>query len=164
MPDLAEARGLVRIGDFGAVELLYDSVPDTLSQLIRTAFIPADGHRFVVADFSAIEARVIVWLAGETTTLQAFRDGKDLYCETASRMFGVPVDKDGVNSELRLSRRRRCLDSHGGRCGWGSLNPSFSRWSMRGGQLTPMLCSCGPTSMPPPSRRSAPASRPASGS
>ncbi len=83
------------------VELLYDSVPDTFSQLICTAFIPADGHRFVVADFSAIEARVITWLAGETTTLQAFRDGTDLYCETASRMFGVPVDKHGVNSELR---------------------------------------------------------------
>ena len=101
LPDLAEARSLVRTGDFEAVELLYDSVPDTLSQLIRTAFIPADGHRFVVADFSAIEARVIAWLAGEATTLQAFRDGKDLYCETASRMFGVPVDKHGVNSGLR---------------------------------------------------------------
>ncbi|MDK8803273.1 DNA polymerase [Dermabacter hominis] len=101
LPDLSEARSLVRAGDFEAVELLYDSVPDTLSQLIRTAFIPADGHRFVVADFSAIEARVIAWLADETTTLQAFRDGKDLYCETASRMFGVPVDKHGVNSELR---------------------------------------------------------------
>lgn len=101
LPDLAEARSLVRTGDFEAVELLYDSVPDTLSQLIRTAFIPADGHRFVVADFSAIEARVIAWLAGEATTLEAFRDGKDLYCETASRMFGVPVDKHGVNSGLR---------------------------------------------------------------
>lgn len=101
LPDLAEARGLVRTGNFEALELLYDSVPDTLSQLIRTAFIPADGHRFVVADFSAIEARVIAWLAGEATTLQAFRDGKDLYCETASRMFGVPVNKHGVNSELR---------------------------------------------------------------
>lgn len=101
LPDLAEARSLVRTGDFEAVELLYDSVPDTLSQLIRTAFIPADGHRFVVADFSAIEARVIAWLAGETTTLEAFRDGKDLYCETASRMFGVPVDKHGANAELR---------------------------------------------------------------
>lgn len=93
LPDLAEARDLVRTGNFEALELLYDSVPDTLSQLIRTAFIPADGHRFVVADFSAIEARVIAWLAGETTTLRAFRDGKDLYCETASRMFGVPIDK-----------------------------------------------------------------------
>lgn len=101
LPDLAEARELVRTGNFEAVELLYDSVPYTLSQLIRTAFIPADGHRFVVADFSAIEARVIAWLAGETTTLHAFRDGKDLYCETASRMFGVPVDKHGANAELR---------------------------------------------------------------
>ncbi|HAT1145926.1 TPA: DNA polymerase [Corynebacterium striatum] len=101
LPDLCEARDLVRTGEFEAVELLYDSVPDTLSQLIRTAFVPADGHRFVVADFSAIEARVIAWLAGEATTLQAFRDGKDLYCETASRMFGVPVDKHGVNSGLR---------------------------------------------------------------
>ena len=101
LPDLSEARSLVRTGDFEAVELLYDSVPDTLSQLIRTAFIPADGHRFVVADFSAIEARVIAWLAGEATTLEAFRDGKDLYCETASRMFGVPVDKHGANAELR---------------------------------------------------------------
>ena len=101
LPDLAEARALVRTGNFEALELLYDSVSDTLSQLIRTAFIPADGHRFVAADFSAIEARVIAWLAGETTTLQAFRDGKDLYCETASRMFGVPIDKHGANAELR---------------------------------------------------------------
>lgn len=68
----------MRTGNYDAVELLYDSVPDTLSQLIRTAFIPADGHRFVVADFSAIEARVTAWLAGEATTLEAFRDGKDL--------------------------------------------------------------------------------------
>lgn len=101
LPDLAEARSLVRAGDFDAVELLYDSVPDTLSQLIRTAFIPTDSHRFVVADFSAIEARVIAWPAGETTTLTAFEQGKDLYCETASRMFGVPVEKHGVNGDLR---------------------------------------------------------------
>ena len=101
LPDLSEARELVKVGNFEAVGLLYDSVPDTLSQLIRIAFIPAKGHRFIVADFSVIEARVIAWLSGETTTLQAFRDGKDLYCETASRMFGVPVDKHGVNSQLR---------------------------------------------------------------
>ncbi|MCI1787785.1 MAG: DNA polymerase [Actinomyces sp.] len=101
LPDLAQARGLVRTGNFDALELLYPSVPDTLSQLIRTAFIPKPGCRFVVADYSAIEARVIAWLAGETSTLQAFREGKDLYCETASRMFGVPVEKHGVNSELR---------------------------------------------------------------
>lgn len=101
LPDLAQARSLVWTGNFDAIELLYPSVPDTLSQLIRTAFIPAPGHRFVVADFSAIEARVIAWLAGETTTLRAFEEGKDLYCETASRMFGVPVEKHGENSELR---------------------------------------------------------------
>ena len=101
LPDLAQARSLVRGGLFDVVELLYESVPDTLSQLIRTAFIPAPGNRFVVADFSAIEARVIAWLAGETTTLKAFEEGKDLYCETASRMFGVPVTKHGANSELR---------------------------------------------------------------
>jgi DNA polymerase len=101
LPDLVQARNLVRDGLFDAVELLYDSVPDTLSQLIRTAFIPEPGHRFLVADFSAIEARVIAWLAGETTTLQAFKEGKDLYCETASRMFGVPVEKHGINADLR---------------------------------------------------------------
>lgn len=101
LPDLPQARALVRSGDFDALELLYPSVPDTLSQLIRTAFIPSTDHRFIVADFSAIEARVIAWLAGEQSTLQAFREGKDLYCETASRMFGVPVEKHGANSELR---------------------------------------------------------------
>ena len=101
MPYLDQARTLVRTGNLDALELLYDSVPDTLSQLIRTAFIPSPGCRFIVADFSAIEARVIAWLAGETTTLAAFREGKDLYCETASRMFGVPVEKHGINGELR---------------------------------------------------------------
>lgn len=101
LPDLDQARYLVRVGNLDAVELLYDSVPDTLSQLIRTAFIPSDGHRFIVADYSAIEARVIAWLAGEESTLVAFRHGKDLYCETASRMFGVPVEKHGTNAGLR---------------------------------------------------------------
>lgn len=101
LPDLDEARALVRTRNFDAIGLLYPSVPDTLSQLIRTAFIPAPGHKFVVADFSAIEARVIAWLACETTTLRAFEEGKDLYYETASRMFGVPVTKHGENSELR---------------------------------------------------------------
>ena len=101
LPDLDQARTLTRQGNLDALELLYDSVPDTLSQLIRTAFIPSEGCRLIVADYSAIEARVIAWLAGETSTLRAFRDGKDLYCETASRMFGVPVEKHGVNAELR---------------------------------------------------------------
>lgn len=101
LPDLDQARTLTRQRNHDALELLYDSVPDTLSQLIRTAFIPSSGCRFIVADYSAIEARVIAWLAGETSTLQAFCDGKDLYCETASRMFGVPVEKHGINAELR---------------------------------------------------------------
>lgn len=99
--DLAQARSLVSAGNSGALELLYDSVPDTLSQLIRTAFIPSPTNRFIITDFSAIEARVIAWLAGEENTLQAFRDGKDLYCETASRMFAVPVEKHGENAHLR---------------------------------------------------------------
>lgn len=114
LPDLDEARTLVRTGNLEALELLYDSVPDTLSQLIRTAFIPASGNRFIVADYSAIEARVIAWLAGEKTTLEAFRDGKDLYCETASRMFKVPVEKHGVNGELRQKGKIAVLA-----CGYG---------------------------------------------
>ena len=114
LPDLNQARGLVRTGNLDALELLYDSMPDTLSQLIRTAFIPSTGNRFIVADFSAIEARVIAWLAGETTTLQAFRAGKDLYCETASRMFGVPVEKHGINAELRQKGKIAVLA-----CGYG---------------------------------------------
>ncbi|UWH01288.1 DNA polymerase [Corynebacterium silvaticum] len=101
LPDLDQARALTRQGNLDALELLYDSVPDTLSQLIRTAFIPSAGCRFIVTDYSAIEARVIAWLAGEHTTLQAFEQGKDLYCATASRMFGVPVEKHGINAELR---------------------------------------------------------------
>lgn len=101
LPDLDEARTLVRAGQHDAVEMLYDSVPDTLSQLIRTAFIPADGMRFIVADYSAIEARVLAWLAGEQKTLDAFADGEDLYCVTAANMFGVPVGKHGPNADLR---------------------------------------------------------------
>lgn len=101
LPDLDQARALTRQGNLDALELLYDSVAYTLSQSIRTAFIPSAGCRFIVADYSAIEARVIAWLAGETSTLAAFRDGKDLYCETALRMFGVPVEKHGINAELR---------------------------------------------------------------
>ncbi|WP_124054633.1 DNA polymerase [Arcanobacterium ihumii] len=114
LTDLDPARTLVRTGNLDALELLYESVPDTLSQLIRTAFIPSPGHRFIVADFSAIEARVIAWLAGETTTLAAFHEGKDLYCETASRMFGVPVEKHGVNGELRQKGKIAVLA-----CGYG---------------------------------------------
>ena len=91
LPDLAEARALVRAGDFDAVKLLYEDVPDTLSQLIRTAFIPKDGAQFLVADFSAIEARVIAWYAGETWRQKVFEKGGDIYCASASQMFKVPV-------------------------------------------------------------------------
>lgn len=101
LPDLAQARGLVGDGNGETLEMLYSSVPDTLSQLIRTAFIPSEAHRFIVADYSAIEARVLAWLAGEETTLAAFKNGEDLYCATASAMFGVPVEKHEANSELR---------------------------------------------------------------
>ncbi len=101
LSDLAEARGLVRCGDFEGVKMLYEDVPDTLSQLIRTAFVPQGDRKFIVADFSAIEARVIAWLAGETWRQKVFADGKDIYCASASQMFGVPVEKHGVNGHLR---------------------------------------------------------------
>lgn len=101
LPDLSEARELVRQGNYEALELLYDSVPDVLSQLIRTAFVPREGMKFVVSDFSAIEARVISWMAGEKWKSAAFAAGKDIYCSTASQMFGVPVVKHGVNGDLR---------------------------------------------------------------
>ena len=101
MSDLADARALVRSGNYDALELLYDDIPDTLSQLIRTAFVPQDGRKFIVADFSAIEARVLAWLAGEKWRMQVFADGKDIYCSSASQMFGVPVEKHGINGHLR---------------------------------------------------------------
>lgn len=101
LPDLEDARKLVKSGDLEAVELLYEDVPDTLSQLIRTAFVPKPGYKFLVADFSAIEARVIAWLAGETWRMQAFAEGKDIYCASASKIFGVPVVKHGINGHLR---------------------------------------------------------------
>ena len=101
MPDLEEARGLVRTGDFDALSLLYDSVPEVLSELIRTAFVPRGGMKFIVADFSAIEARVIAWLAGEKWRTEVFNDGGDIYCASASQMFHVPVEKHGINGQLR---------------------------------------------------------------
>lgn len=101
MPDLAEARELVRTGDYDTLELLYDDIPDTLSQLIRTAFIPHPGYKFVVSDYSAIEARVLSYLAGEKWRSRVFAEGKDIYCASASQMFSVPVEKHGVNSHLR---------------------------------------------------------------
>jgi DNA polymerase bacteriophage-type len=101
MPDLAEARSLVKSGDYEALRLLYDSTPDVLSQLIRTAFVPHSGRTFFVADFSAIEARVIAWLAGEEWRMELFRNGGDIYCMSASQMFKVPVEKHGINGHLR---------------------------------------------------------------
>lgn len=101
LDDLSEARGLVRTGGFDALEMLYEDVPDTLSQLIRTAFVPQENRKFIVADFSAIEARVIAWLAGEKWRQDVFAEGKDIYCASASQMFGVPVEKHGVNGHLR---------------------------------------------------------------
>lgn len=101
LDDLSEARGLVRVDDFDALEMLYEDVPDTLSQLIRTAFVPQENRKFIVADFSAIEARVIAWLAGEKWRQDVFAEGKDIYCASASQMFGVPVEKHGINGHLR---------------------------------------------------------------
>ena len=101
IPDLEQARGLVKAGDFDALSLLYEDIPDTLSQLIRTAFVPQDGRKFIVADFSAIEARVIAWIAGERWRLKVFEGGGDIYCASASQMFHVPVEKHGVNGHLR---------------------------------------------------------------
>lgn len=101
LPDLDEARSLVKQGNVEALEMLYEDIPDTLSQLIRTAFIPRTGFKFIVADFSAIEARVLAWLAGEKWRMRVFAEGKDIYCSSASQMFGVPVEKHGVNGHLR---------------------------------------------------------------
>lgn len=101
LPDLEQARELVRRGDYEMLSLLYDSVPNVLSELIRTAFIPAPGYKFIVSDFSAIEARVLSYLAGEQWRMDVFHNGRDIYCETASRMFGCVVEKHGQNAHLR---------------------------------------------------------------
>ena len=101
LPDLDVARELVCEGDFDSLQTLFGETSFVFSELVRTAFIPSEGCRFVVSDFSAIEARVISWVAGEEWRLQAFRDGKDIYCETASQMYHVPVVKHGVNGDLR---------------------------------------------------------------
>lgn len=112
--DLAEARTLVKAGSFEAVSMLYDDVPDTLSQLIRTAFVPKTGYKFVVADFSAIEARVLAYLAKEQWVLDTFAAGKDIYCATASKMFHCNVEKNGENGELRQKGKQATLS-----CGYG---------------------------------------------
>ena len=114
LSDLGEARELVRQGNLSALRMLYPDIPDTLSQLIRTAFVAAPGCLLYVADFSAIEARVLSWLAGEQWRMDVFEHGGDIYCETASRMFGVPVEKHGQNSELRQKGKQAELA-----CGYG---------------------------------------------
>lgn len=114
LPDLDVARELAAAGDFDTLELLFGEPSFVFSELIRTAFIPSDGCRFVVSDFSAIEARVIAWLAGEEWVLDAFRQGKDIYCETASMMYHVPVEKHGQNKELRQKGKIATLA-----CGFG---------------------------------------------
>lgn len=101
MTDLEEARNLVRDGNYVALEMLYDNIPRVLSELIRTAFVPKPGYKYIVADFSAIEARVLSFLAGETWRIQVFKEGKDIYCASASQMFGIPVEKHGINGHLR---------------------------------------------------------------
>ena len=101
MPDLDQARELVRSGDYEMLSILYDDIPEVLAQLIRTAFIPRPGYKYIVSDFSAIEARVLSHLAGEKWRVEVFHNGRDIYCESASRMFGVPVEKHGVNGHLR---------------------------------------------------------------
>lgn len=101
MPDLDDARCLVRAGDFRTLEKRYDNIPNVLSELIRTAFVPKPGYKYIVSDFSAIEARVLSFLAGEQWRVEVFREGKDIYCSSASRMFGVPVEKNGINGHLR---------------------------------------------------------------
>lgn len=101
IPDLAEARSLVKCGGYEALELLYENIPEVLSELIRTAFVPQPGYKFCVADFSSIEARVLSWLAGERWRMDVFMNNGDIYCASASEMFGVPVEKHGRNAELR---------------------------------------------------------------
>ena len=101
MDDLEQARDLVKTGDYEMLDMLYDSVPGVLSELIRTAFVPRPGYRFIVSDFSAIEARVLSHLAHEEWRAEVFRKGRDIYCESASRMFGCVVEKHGQNSHLR---------------------------------------------------------------
>lgn len=101
LPDLEDARNLIKAGLFDAVDMLYDSTSSVLSELIRTAFVPRDGSRFIVADFSAIEARIIAWFAGEKWRMEVFENGGDIYCASASQMFNVPVEKNGINGHLR---------------------------------------------------------------
>ena len=133
--------------------MLYEDVPDTLSQLIRTAFVPQENRKFIVADFSAIEARVIAWLAGEKWRQDVFAEGKDIYCASASQMFGVPVEKHGVNGHLRQKGKIAELAlGYGGSVAhsrlwahwrWGCLRMSFQLWFPHGVSRIRKSCSSG---------------------
>lgn len=101
LPDLTLARDIVKDGDFEMLDMMFGNVPNVLSELIRTVLIPKPNHRFIVADFSAIEARVLAWIAGEQWRIDTFKNGGDIYCASASKMFKVAVEKHGVNGELR---------------------------------------------------------------
>ena len=114
LPDLTLARNIVKDGDFELLDMLFGNVPNVLSELIRTVLIPKPNHRFIVADFSAIEARVLAWMAGEEWRLETFRNGGDIYCASASRMFHVPVEKHGINAHLRQKGKQAELG-----CGYG---------------------------------------------
>lgn len=131
MDELEEARNLVSDGNFTALEMLYDNIPNVLSELIRTAFIPKPGYKYIVSDFSAIEARVLSFLAGEQWRVDVFKAGKDIYCESASQMFGVPVVKNGINGHLRQKGKIAELAlGYGGSVGalkaMGALNMGLS--------------------------------------
>lgn len=139
MPDLAQARELVKCGNFDALEILYDSVPEVLAELIRTAFVPQDGRKFIVADFSAIEARVLAWLAGERWVSEVFEKGGDIYCETAARMFHCKVEKHGENANLRQKGKQATLS-----CGYeGSVGALKAMGALEAGmtedELQPLV-------------------------
>ena len=141
LPDLETARALVQSGNFDALEMLYDSVPNVLSELIRTAIVPKKGCRFIVSDFSAIEARVLSWFAGEQWRLDTFTQGGDIYCASASQMFGVPVEKHGINGELRQKGKQAELA-----CGYGGsvgAMKSMGLWWMPGDRRIPGLFNFG---------------------
>lgn len=157
LPDLAEARALIRNKNVDALEILYEDIPDTLSQLIRTAFVPQNNNKFIVADFSAIEARVLAWLAGEKWRMKVFEEGKDIYCSSASQMFGVPVEKHGINSHLRQKGKIAELAlGYGGSVGalkaMGALDmglteeelqPLVDAWRNSNPMITSLLVECG---------------------
>ena len=125
LPDLEAARELVRAGDYDVIEMLYGSVPEVLSELIRTAFIAPEGKLFYVADFSAIEARVIAWLAHEDWRAEVFKNGGDIYCASASAMFHVPVEKHGINGHLRQKGKIAELALGYGGCGLACVGKVF---------------------------------------